>query len=681
MNDLRVVQIPGFWQDLSLLILSYYPYFSEMIITKTPPKGWLISVLVFLALSTFHTGLQAQKVTEIDSARFSITVGGEYRQFFEDTDGVLDIKDVWGADSLFDQGATGSKSTQAHYWVRVKLLNTTPYDLDVVATGPRTINSTLYKKEGDQFFTARYGSFVKKKDLNVGDSRTHAFFKLKAGVAEYIYFKGHGRAFTAGFIDAQSFGKKRETDLLQDALFFGACFILVLYSLVQSAVYRKRMFLYLSMFALGTAMYAFAIRGYFVDWVMPDLPKEGLNFSLVWAQLGQLGSLLLAINFLELKKRFKPWYWVFLALVGLVIFRTTYGVYLTAVHEDYGTMTTMGVYTLLIDVVVFLILLFALWKKVNKSRRIFLLGLVLFGLGLITVILIWKLSYIQDFRLAILYTGSLTSLLQVITFSIALGVQMRQHEVDKNIALDDLNGVLKEQNKKIELEVVDRTKEISSQKIELEERNERIETLFREVHHRVKNNLQLISSLLNMQQEWSSTEDPAKAIEDSRSRVVAMSMIHQFLYRTDDISTINFEEYAIELVRKLDAIQTKRVPYKLMTHFQEDYVFDIDTSISLGLILNELITNSYKHAVWLERELELLITLRPAGPGVFSLEYKDNGEEISIPFEQAIKQGFGLRMASRLAKQLQGKLEYSYQSGNLFAITFADEEARKALTD
>ncbi|MCE7996360.1 MAG: hypothetical protein HEP71_30555 [Roseivirga sp.] len=653
-----------------------------MIITKTLLSKRLIAVLVFLTLSTFQTDLLAQKVTEIDTERFNIAVRKEYRQFFEDTHGVLDINDVWGVDSLFDQGATGTKSTRAFYWVRVSLLNTTPYDLKVMATGPRTVNSQLFKKNPNgSIYRGVFGSFVAQKDLKPGDSRTHTAFTLRAGVKEDIYFKVHGRAFTGSFTDALSFQQARDKDLLQNYLFFGACFILILYSLIQYLVYRKRMFLYLTLFALGNAMYAFAVRGFFVDWFMPDLPEEGLNFTLVWAQLGHLGGLLLAINFLELKQKFPKWHKVFVALVLLMIFRTSYGVYLTAVHQDYGGMTNMGLYTLLIDIVIFKVMLFALWKKVNASQKVFLIGLVLFGFALIMALITWKFNFITNFRLVLLYTASIASLSQVIIFSIALGIRMRQHEVDKNIALDKLNTTLKEQNRKIESEVIDRTKEISAQKLMLEERNERIETLFREVHHRVKNNLQLISSLLNMQQEWSSTEDPAKAIEDSRSRVVAMSMIHQFLYRTDDIATIDFKEYTEELVNKLDAIQVERVPYKLRLDFKDNPAFDIDTSISLGLILNELVTNSYKHAVLDQRDLKLDVSLKDLGEGMYSLAYQDNGEAIQQPFAEVVKKGFGLRMASRLARQLQGRLEYKYQQGNLFTITFANEEARMALSE
>jgi two-component sensor histidine kinase len=637
---------------------------------------------IALILTLFQMSLSGQRVTPISADRFSLSIeSNEAREYFEDTHGVLTIDEVWGVDSLFDQGANGTRSDTAYYWTRVRLLNNTAYDMEVIVTGPRTIHSIVYKKEGDSFFSANFGSFVRKGDLNRGDSRTHVSLMLKAGVPEPVYFRGHGRAFTVSLTDAQSFKEARSREQWQDALFYGAQFILILYSLIQFVVYRKRMFFYLTVFAFGYAMYGFAIRGYFVDWFMPDYPKEGLNFSLVWLQLGHLGGLLLSMNFLELKQKYPRWHKVFLSLIGLALFKLIYGLYLTVFLEDYGTMTNMSMATLLIDIITFMVLLFALWKKVNTSRRVFLVGLVSFGIILILGIIVWQFFTFANFRLMLLYIASTASLSQVIIFSIALGIQMRQYEVDKKEALDVLNSVLKEQNKKVEKQVVERTAEINRQNLELEKRNERIETLFREIHHRVKNNLQLISSLLTMQQEWSSTQDPAKALEDSRSRVVAMSMIHQFLYRTDDISTIDFKQYAEELASKLDYIQVQRVPYQLKIDFDKKYVFDIDTSISLGLILNELITNSYKHAAQNKQDLQIELSVAGQGNDYYQMTYRDNGSAIEMPFEEIIKKGFGLRLASRLARQLQGKFTYKYAGGNQFSITFASEKARLALAD
>lgn len=639
---------------------------------------WGIILLVLLHSSSV---LHAQEVITIDSPLFDFSVSkGKSLLVFEDTTNALTLNDII-ENPPFNNQVNGSNNITGFYWIKLSLQNTTANDLEVIAEGFRSINSQLYQVlENGEIFTARYGSFQKKSGLNPGDSRAHVSFILKKGVTHDIYFRVHGRAFKGNFMDSKTFRTKKIQAQVQDLLFFGACLIFVIYSLIQFGVYRYTPYLWLAMFALGMGMYAFSVQNYFVDWILPNAPKTGLNFTMPWSQFGHLGMLLLAISFLELKRKFPFWHKVFIGLIILTVLRTTIGVVLTAVYQNYGLMTDMSIKLLMIDIALFHVMLFALWKKVEKSRKVFLVGLIIFGLTLILASLTWKYIFVSK-SVVLLYTSSLGSLAQVLIFSIAIGIRMRQHEKEKNLALKKLNIVLHEQNKKIENEVAERTREIEDQKIVLQERNERIETLFKEIHHRVKNNLQLISSLLNMQQEWSGTEDSAKAIEESRSRVVAMSMIHQFLYRTDDIATIDFRDYVIELAEKINSIQTEKIEYHLSVDFDCHPNFDLDTSISLGLILNELLTNSYKHAISKNHYLEILLKLQLRKDGMFNLTCQDNGYPMPHTFEQMTKKGFGLKLASRLTKQLHGSLNYSYNSGNTFTIVFADEKKRMTLVD
>ncbi len=237
------------------------------------------------------------------------------------------------------------------------------------------------------------------------------------------------------------------------------------------------------------------------------------------------------------------------------------------------------------------------------------------------------------------------------------------------------------EKKRLSIELMNSNETIVAQNGKLQERNDRIETLFKEVHHRVKNNLQLVSSLLDMQQEWSGEGDATKVLADSRSRVIAMSMIHQFLYKTDDLRNINFNSYVHELIESLDKIYPDNDLDSYSIDFEDDYIFDIDTSVSLGLILNELITNSYKHTSLDNSTLKIELRLKEGSNRMLSLTYWDNGNEMETSFTEAIKKGFGLRLASRLAKQLQGNLTYQFNDGNTFKLAFANEELRAELVD
>ncbi len=643
-----------------------------------------MAVLALGCLLALPSGANAQEVIEVHDADFDINLAVDQQLLaFEDSSGTMTIDDIVRLQPFSEQFTRGNK--RGVYWMKFTLANKRAKDIDIAWFHSRMSNAALHLvMEDSLIYSASSGEYMKGSEMEKTSSRYHLFFRLNANAKEDVYVRiqntrDRGPKLLVRLKGITRFYADQRTKTTSDFVLLGALSILILYSLVLYIVHRYRPYLWLSLMVLGFATYTFAVNGYLTDWLFPEYPKLSKTFTPPIGQFGKFCMLMLLLSFLEVKKKYTKWYRVFQGLIVMYVIRLVYMYYITVAHEAFGLSTLIGSVTAIITNVIYIAFVISVFRKLNLGKKVFAAGLILYAVGVVAVGYFWVFQTIA--REAASLMSSTVTLVETLLFTIALGIEMRQHEVDKNKALTKLNQVQANQTRKIEQEVVERTAKVNQQKLELQERNERIETLFKEVHHRVKNNLQLVSSLLNMQQEWSSTEDPAKAIEDSRSRVVAMSMIHQFLYRTDDIATIDFKEYAEELVNKLDAIQVERVPYKLQLDFTNNPTFDIDTSISLGLILNELVTNSYKHAVLLQRNLELNITLKDLGEGIFCLAYKDNGEAIREPFAEVIKKGFGLRMASRLARQLQGKMDYEYSEGNLFTVTFANEEARKALTD
>lgn len=244
-----------------------------------------------------------------------------------------------------------------------------------------------------------------------------------------------------------------------------------------------------------------------------------------------------------------------------------------------------------------------------------------------------------------------------------------------NIAYEEVSGLRKEalaQKATIEQQY----HELSQQSSLLEDRNHKIETLFKEVHHRVKNNLQLISSLLDVHPANSSTGDPGKILEDSRGRVATMSLIHQSLYMNEDISEISLHDYVTELINQLTEVYglVEEIEAEIQT---KDTCFDVDTITPLGLILTELITNVFKYTQPSRPDFKLIIVVELSGKGEYQLQVTDSGPELPMPFQQLIHSGYGLRLAHRLAMQLHGKLSHQYNEGNIFTVSFKDTWARK----
>ncbi|PIQ47159.1 MAG: hypothetical protein COW03_16500 [Cytophagales bacterium CG12_big_fil_rev_8_21_14_0_65_40_12] len=205
------------------------------------------------------------------------------------------------------------------------------------------------------------------------------------------------------------------------------------------------------------------------------------------------------------------------------------------------------------------------------------------------------------------------------------------------------------------------------------------ELLLKEIHHRVKNNLQVVSSLLDLQSREIDDEKTQATFMEGQNRVKAMALIHQKLYQNENLATINFEEYANMLVGELGTIYNKKADVNTVVNGGSTSEFDIDTAIPLGLILNELISNAYKYAFNNGEQGTLSVSINSLGEGKHQLTVEDNGGGLPDSFDFQKAKSLGLRLVRRLAKQLYGSVEYSNIGGAKFVVNFTDTLQRKAI--
>lgn len=183
------------------------------------------------------------------------------------------------------------------------------------------------------------------------------------------------------------------------------------------------------------------------------------------------------------------------------------------------------------------------------------------------------------------------------------------------------------------------------------------DSLLKEIHHRVKNNLQMVSSLLSLQTKNTRSKAAIAALEEGKSRVKAMALIHQKLYQNDDLSVIEMQGYIESLINSVQSVYKKGGHNISITIDAEGVELDIDRAIPFGLILNELVSNSFKYAFPDDDENgKIYIHLRKiAGqPGFF--EYMDNGVGLPQDTEERANSSMGIRLMNRLANQLQTNL-------------------------
>ncbi len=203
--------------------------------------------------------------------------------------------------------------------------------------------------------------------------------------------------------------------------------------------------------------------------------------------------------------------------------------------------------------------------------------------------------------------------------------------------------------------------------------------LLKEIHHRVKNNLQVIGNLLDLQSNEHSDEKTQSAFAEAKARVSSVALIHQNLYRHDNLSGIELHQFVNELntlLQQLFNVDTRKVA--LHNNIQTTHL-DIDTAVPLGLILNELLTNAYKYAFVNRSKGNITLGLIQTGEGIYQLTVADDGA--GLPSENLLGHAstLGLRMVKRLALQLMGKVTYIYNNGKRFAILFKDHKAENRL--
>ncbi|PTQ91057.1 sensor histidine kinase [Agitococcus lubricus] len=195
--------------------------------------------------------------------------------------------------------------------------------------------------------------------------------------------------------------------------------------------------------------------------------------------------------------------------------------------------------------------------------------------------------------------------------------------------------------------------ERKAQEKKLNEALKEKDTLLKEVYHRVKNNLQVIQSLLNMESRVL-TEEPARiALADIASRVSAMALVHEKLYQSGNLSRLSLAEYLRDLVKQLQhagSIDSRRISISLAI---DDIRMGIDTAIPLGLLINELVTNSLKHAFPEGRMGHISIRVEQQKEGML-LTIKDDGIGLPPDFVLERTRSMGLKLTRSLAKQLNG---------------------------
>ncbi|MFZ3384960.1 MAG: PAS domain S-box protein, partial [Candidatus Methanoperedens sp.] len=281
---------------------------------------------------------------------------------------------------------------------------------------------------------------------------------------------------------------------------------------------------------------------------------------------------------------------------------------------------------------------------------------------------VFEKGFVRDYPLAIRHkSGKITDVLYNATvYKNETGEVQGVFAAARDITQQKFaENELRRAHDELEIRVRERTSELMKSLSEKE-------LLIKEVHHRVKNNLQIVSSMFELQSTYMKDKKAIMAFMEGRNRVATMALIHEKLYNSGDLSRIRFAGYIEELTSNIFAsygVNSEKIRLNINVG---DVFFDINTAIPCGLIINELVSNSIKHAFTDRSNGEINIELHPENNDKYLLTINDNGRGFPPDLDFKNSDTLGLKLVITLTNQLNGTIELDRTAGTKFTIMFSE---------
>ena len=416
-------------------------------------------------------------------------------------------------------------------------------------------------------------------------------------------------------------------------------------------------YLYYSAYLAATLMqneFALYAKFYFFPMEDANFVRKDFDFSIFYINfLVSLTMSLFIRNFLQTKQYPK------IDLSLKIIIATILIYYVLQTLFDLFTLEIVILFLFLIPYYFLWIGFYALYKK-NPQAKFFLIGWTFALLGWLT--LFFQHMGILPIRYIFSYTFESLIITESILFAIFLAYRIKNLEKKKNALTYKLLEKQKDESKRLEAIVQQRTKELNK---ELKQN----ELLLKELHHRVKNNIQFITSLYSLKFNENADTQMQEKLYDVERKVHAMSIVHQMLYMQKDLESINAKEYFEKVLESIKhSFELENISFELSINAR----LDVEEAIYCGLIVNELVTNAIKYA-FDGKEGCIKIDLNSNKDGIL-LEVSDNGKGLTLSDEVS----FGQMMVESLAtEQLEGKLDIKVENGTKISLWFHNKVQAK----
>ncbi len=564
------------------------------------------------------------------------------------------------------EGFTAAKPGNI-FWLLTNLYS--PTHAEVVVSFKHLTYADLYLLpdiSGARTVHRKAGAFRPSADIYPGDDRFYFQFRLEAGVHYRVLIRSHHTKQYKPILDFElddrdSFIAAKLRSELIDYWFQGASFLLLIYAIISWRNTRYKPYIWLAVFICGLLLYNLALSRYLIDWIFPSHPEVGWRLIIHFLHLGLAGFYLLLLNFWKLKEKNLTLYKMGRAIIWGILLLSALSFLIHYTTADFSLMSKVNGCFLIIQSI-YLIRALLLWKRFDRQERFLAYGVIIY---LSIAVFASAGIFIVGEKIYSLFNILSGSILITVSLLFLIGIngKLWDNEKEKTVYLAQLNQLQEQQNQLLEDKVTQRT-------MELHRRNEHIELLMNELNHRVKNNLQLLYSLNSLQLKGSQDLSISNILKDNVSRINAMMLANDQLSAANPIhgDPLSSDKLFAGIIEHTKEMFTQKVIVNITLNMRESPILNPSDRLCVGLIVTELLTNSYKHAFskqCLPRIKLDIITETDS----WHMNYQDNGTGIATNS----RKGFGMTLIDDLTRQLKGNYQLDSQNGNCYKFNFPNK--------
>ncbi len=556
-----------------------------------------------------------------------------------------------------DNASFGFKD--ATIWIYLTIKNNTDKHLNQVVYFPFPLHDYLhvFKYKNAQLVQEYItGDMTNFNTREIIDNKFVIPYQLSPGEKKTIIFKINSQSslnLKMKFLSTEHYYVHERNSQLILGAYYGAIVIMLLYNLILFFVIKARVYLDYVLFHFFNLFLQLGLNGLAFEFLYPSSPTLNLYFIPLVFSLSTFFAIKFSISFLSLNElfpkisRYLKVLSIFSLLLALLTFVIPY-IYIIKVITLLSMLTAISL---------FIIGLIALKTYNNATSKFFVTAWSFLLLGVLAEMSL-NMGFLE-MNFFTLFGAQIGTFSELTLLSIALA--HRYNTIYEQLLIKE--NSLQVLNNELETKVEDRTKVLNT---EVKNKN----FLLRELYHRVKNNLQVISGLLSLQAKRITDEEAKRVFNESIQRIKSIALIHEKLYNSDDLEIISMQTYTQSLVSDLQkSFQHDNLSFRVHC---ENINLNLEIAVPLGLIINELVTNALKYAFTEPvTNPTIYIIMREYDTDSFVLEIKDNGKGVEI---EQLQEGFGSKLLEFLAVyQLKGKTK-SYNDNGLHTEIYLSKE-------